>query len=238
MNAAICDTVPDDLSVLRKYRIENAVVRVTSKKVMVYPADVERKFRVALIDYGAKRSIIRELQRHGCEVTVFPAAVTAEDVLAQKPHGIVLSNGPGNPEENTFAIKQIRKLLGRVPLFGICLGHQITALAVGGKTYKLKFGHRGVNHPVREVAVPGRFHENLRTYITSQNHGYAVDADSVPGGNISFVNANDGTCEGMDYPELGAFTVQFHPEAHSGPEDTKFLFDRFTSLMQPAANRF
>ena len=136
----------------------------------------------------------------------------------------MLSNGPGDPAENLFQIEQIGKLLGNVPLFGICLGHQLTALAAGGKTFKLKYGHRGVNQPVRDLS-------GLRTYITSQNHGYAVDSDTVRVGRISFANANDGTCEGIDYPGLRAFTVQFHPEACGGPKDTSFLFDRFTALM-------
>ena len=231
MNAAICDEMPADFAALRKYRVKNAVAGVTCKRATVYPADGETKFKVALIDYGVKKSIARELRRRGCEVTVLPATVSAQDVLALKPDGIMLSNGPGDPTENAFAIRQIRKLLGRIPLFGICLGHQLTALAAGGKTYKLKFGHRGANHPVREIAPPGQPRERLRTYITSQNHGYAVDSDSITEGIVSFINANDGTCEGIDYPKLGAFTVQFHPEAHGGPEDTGFLFERFASMM-------
>ena len=184
----------------------------------------------------------------------------------------MLSNGPGDPADNPFAIEQIRKMLGKIPLFGICLGHQLTALAVGGKTYKMKYGHHGANQPVKEVLpenvnYPGNYAGNLsgntgnyanmpnagryagntgglatevfyshgepaRTYITSQNHGYAVDMDTLPAGRLSFVNANDGTCEGIDYPELSAFTVQFHPEAHGGPMDTAFLFDRFIRLME------
>ena len=137
----------------------------------------------------------------------------------------MLSNGPGDPGENTFCIAQIAKLLGRVPLFGICLGHQLTALAAGGSTYKLKYGHRGVNQPVRDL-------EGRRTYITSQNHGYAVDGSSLKTGKVRYINANDGTCEGIDYPEWNAFTVQFHPEACSGPKDTGFLFDRFVEMMK------
>ena len=156
---------------------------------------------------------------------MFPASTAAEELLAQKPDGIMLSNGPGDPAENVYQIEQIQALLGKVPLFGICLGHQLTALAAGGRTYKLKYGHRGVNQPVRDLGGP-------RTYITSQNHGYAVDASSVKRGRVSFVNANDGTCEGLDYPELRAFTVQFHPEARGGPHDTAFLFDRFVEWMK------
>ncbi|MBR0282651.1 MAG: glutamine-hydrolyzing carbamoyl-phosphate synthase small subunit [Oscillibacter sp.] len=232
MNAVICDTPPANLSAVKGYRITDAVRGVTCAAVTVHPADGERRFRVALMDYGAKRSIARELQRQGCEVTVFPASASAEDVLNLRPDGVMLSNGPGDPAENAWEIAQIQKLLGKVPIFGICLGHQLTALAAGGRTYKLKYGHRGANQPVKEAAVGDGI---ARTYITSQNHGYAVDAESVKAGRLSFVNANDGTCEGMDYPDLGAFTVQFHPEAHGGPGDTKFLFEKFAALMSGGA---
>ncbi len=137
----------------------------------------------------------------------------------------MLSNGPGDPAENTYQINEIKKLAGNVPIFGICLGHQLLSLALGAKTEKLKYGHRGVNQPVKEV-------NGARTYITSQNHGYAVVSDSVKKGEISFINANDGTCEGINYPDIKAFSVQFHPEACSGPHDTAFLFDRFIKLME------
>ena len=138
----------------------------------------------------------------------------------------MLSNGPGDPADNKECIEEIRKLLGKAPLFGICLGHQLTALANGGKTVKLKYGHRGCNQPVKDV-------KGTRTFITSQNHGYAVVSESLEGkGEIRYINANDGTCEGIDYPALNAFTVQFHPEACSGPLDTEFLFDRFIDMMK------
>ncbi len=226
MNAMICDEVPSDLGPLQAYAVTGVVEAVTCKQPAVFPAEGgPSRFRVALLDYGAKRNIVHELQARGCEVTVFPASTAAEELLAQKPDGIMLSNGPGDPAENVYQIEQIQALLGKVPLFGICLGHQLTALAAGGRTYKLKYGHRGVNQPVRDLGGP-------RTYITSQNHGYAVDADSVKRGRVSFVNANDGTCEGLDYPELRAFTVQFHPEARGGPHDTAFLFDRFVEWMK------
>lgn len=225
MNAAICDEIPADLTPIKTYAITGVVEAVSCKEHTVHPAEGEERFRVSLLDYGAKRNIVRELQKRGCTVTVLPASTSAEDVLAADPDGIMLSNGPGDPAENVYQIEQIRKLLGRVPMFGICLGHQLTALAVGGSTYKLKYGHRGVNQPVRDV-------EGVRTYITSQNHGYAVDSDTVKLGKVRFVNANDGTCEGIDYPELKAFTVQFHPEACTGPKDTSFLFDRFVELMK------
>ena len=225
MNAAICDQVPADLTPVETYAVTGVVEDVTCKTANVHPAEGEERFRVSLLDYGAKNNIIRELQKRGCTVTVLPATTSAEEILAADPDGVMLSNGPGDPAENVFEIEQIKKLLGKVPMFGICLGHQLTALAVGGKTYKLKYGHRGVNQPVRDM-------NGVRTYITSQNHGYAVDSDTVKVGKISFANANDGAGEGIDYPDLKAFTVQFHPEACTGPKDTSFLFDRFVELMK------
>ena len=225
MNAVICNEIPADLTPVASYAVTGVVEAVSCKEPTVHPAEGEERFRVSLLDYGAKRNIVRELQKRGCTVTVLPASTSAENVLAANPDGVMLSNGPGDPAENVYQIEQIRKLLGRVPMFGICLGHQLTALAAGGSTYKLKYGHRGVNQPVRDVA-------GVRTYITSQNHGYAVDSDTVKLGKVRFANANDGTCEGIDYPELKAFTVQFHPEACTGPKDTSFLFDRFVDLMK------
>ena len=225
MNAAICDEVPADLTPIETYAVTGVVEAVSCREASVHPAEGEERFRVSLLDYGAKRNIVRELQKRGCTVTVLPATTSAEEILAADPNGVMLSNGPGDPAENVYQIEQIRKLLGKVPVFGICLGHQLTALAAGGSTYKLKYGHRGVNQPVRDV-------EGVRTYITSQNHGYAVDSDTVKLGRVRFANANDGTCEGIDYPELKAFTVQFHPEACTGPKDTSFLFDRCVDLMK------
>ena len=225
MNATICDEVPADLKPVETYAVVGVVEAVTCKEPTVHPAVGEEMFKVSLLDYGAKNNIIRELQKRGCTVTVLPATTSAEDMLTSDPDGVMLSNGPGDPAENVYQIEQIKKLLGKVPMFGICLGHQLTALAAGGKTYKLKYGHRGVNQPVRAV-------NGVRTFITSQNHGYAVDSDSIQTGRLSFANANDGTCEGIDYPDLKAFTVQFHPEACTGPKDTSFLFDRFVELMK------
>lgn len=225
MNAAICDEIPADFAAVRAYAVTGAVEAATCAEPYICPAQGAERLRVALLDYGAKRNIVRELQRRGCTVTVLPAGTAAEGVLASNPDGVMLSNGPGDPAENAFQIGEIKKLLGRVPLFGICLGHQLTALAAGGSTYKLKYGHRGVNQPVRDLG-------GARTYITSQNHGYAVDSAAVQVGRVRFANANDGTCEGIDYPGLRAFTVQFHPEACTGPKDTSFLFDRFVELMK------
>lgn len=224
MNAAICSEIPQSLDCIKNYKIQNAVQAVTANKIEVYKAENE-KFNVTLIDYGAKRNIIRELNRRGCTVTAVPANTKAEDILSQNPDGVMLSNGPGDPSENICEINELKKLAGNVPMFGICLGHQLLALANGAETEKLKYGHRGVNQPVKEV-------NGTRTYITSQNHGYAVVSASLKNGVISFVNANDGTCEGIDYPNKKAFSVQFHPEACSGPHDTSFLFDRFIKLME------
>ena len=226
MNAMICDEIPADLSAIRAFRVKNAVDSVSGNESYFCPAEGKERCRVALIDYGAKHNIIRSLQKRGCSVTVWPARSTAEAILASGPDGIMLSNGPGDPAENTFCIGELKKMIGQKPVFGICLGHQLAALALGGKTVKLKYGHRGGNQPVRNLAAG-------RTYITSQNHGYAVVADSLKGIGIeSFRNANDGSCEGMEYPEKHCFTVQFHPEAASGPRDTAVLFDRFVQKME------
>jgi len=225
MNAAICSEPPADLSPIRTYAVAGAVAQVTGKTQPLYRPEGPAVRRVALMDYGVKRGILLALRNRGCEVLVFPASASAEEVLAAKPDGVMLSNGPGDPQEDTFQIAQIGKLLGRVPLFGICLGHQLTALAAGGDTYKLKYGHRGVNQPVRDL-------QSGRIFITSQNHGYAVRPEGLRAGVLRYENANDGTCEGVDYPDLNAFTVQFHPEARSGPKDMEFLFDRFLGSME------
>ncbi len=224
LNAMICRDLPKDLDAIRQYRVEGVVAAATCTSPAFYPAPGKLKYSIVLIDYGAKRNIIRELNRRGCSVEVVPSCTAAEDILARKPDGVMLSNGPGDPAENTACIAEIRKLLGHVPVFGICLGHQLTALAVGGETGKMKFGHRGANQPVRDL-------QTGRTWITSQNHGYTVKTESLPAGTVRFVNANDGTCEGIDYPELKAFTTQFHPEACGGPRDTSFLFDRFCEMI-------
>ena len=226
MNGVISDSPDTDLAALASYQVKGVVAEVTSREKREFPAAGEERFRVALIDYGAKKSIVTNLQKRGCRVLSFPADTPGEEILQATPAGIMLSNGPGDPAELTFEIEQIRKLMGKKPLFGICLGHQLTALAMGGKTVKLKYGHHGGNQPVKDL-IGGR------TYITSQNHNYAVVASSLTGkGEESFVNANDGSCEGVDYKAQNAFTVQFHPEANGGPRDTEFLFDRFITMME------
>ena len=230
MNAMICDQVPSDLSLIRAFRVRDAVDSVSGAQKEFYPAEGREKCRAALIDYGAKHNIIRSLQKRGCSVTVWPARSSAEEILASDPDGIMLSNGPGDPAENTYCISQLRQLIGHRPVFGICLGHQLAALALGGRTVKLKYGHRGGNQPVRDLSAG-------RTYITSQNHGYAVVANSLKGVGVeTYRNANDGSCEGMEYPGLDCFTVQFHPEAASGPRDTSVLFDRFVGKMEEKKN--
>lgn len=225
MNAMIADRVPDDLTALAAYAVTGGVAAVGAKRRAVYPAKGARVCRVTLVDYGTKRNIIRELCARGCEVTVVPPDTPARDILAEAPDGVMLSNGPGDPAENAACVAEIRALLGKAPMFGLCLGHQMMALAAGGRTVKLKYGHRGGNQPVIDL-VTGH------TYITSQNHGYAVVSDSLPVGRVRFVNANDRTCEGVDYPEYNAFSVQFHPEACAGPRDTSALFDRFVEMMK------
>ncbi len=183
---------------------------------------------MVLWDFGAKANIERELIKRNCEVVRVPYSVTAEEILSYKPDGLMLSNGGGNPADNTGVVCELKKLLDKkLPTFGICLGHQLLALAMGGKTVKLKYGHRGANQPVKDLKTG-------KVFITSQNHGYAVDEKSLKSdvAEIRFTNANDFTCEGVDYISAPAFSVQFHPEACGGPEDTEFLFDRFIELME------
>lgn len=244
------------LEKIKSYKIEKAVESVTGSATGVEePADVvfseSAKYRfvpvtadgtkindekeamkagkgkkVVLWDFGAKANIRRELLKRGLEVVTVPCSYSAEQIMALNPDGVMLSNGPGDPAENVGIIAEIKKLLETgIPIFGICLGHQLLALANGAQTMKLKYGHRGANQPVK-------YTKTGRVYITSQNHGYAVKNDSLPEGTVqSFVNTNDGTCEGLTYTKIPAFSVQFHPEACSGPLDANFLFDEFVKLI-------
>lgn len=219
MNAAITSKPVKDMTEISNYKIVNAVASVSAKEVEYFGDPNGR--RIAVWDFGAKKNIIRSLTNRSCYCMKVPSTYTAEEIMALNPEGLMLCNGPGDPEENTAIIENLRKLAGKLPIFGICLGHQLFALAMGGKTKKMKYGHRGANQPVKCIA-------DGRVYITSQNHGYEVISSSLEGvGKLSFYNANDGTCEGFDYPEINAFTVQFHPEACGGPHDAGFLFDRF-----------
>ena len=184
------------------------------------------KYKVVAYDYGIKRNILRLLTSAGCDVTVVPATMPAEDVLALKPDGIFLSNGPGDPEPVIYAIENIKRLLGKIPVFGICLGQQLLGLALGGKTYKLKFGHHGGNQPIMDLTT-------RKVEIAAENHGFAVDMNTVKDLVVmTHVNLNDQTCEGFEHKTLPAFSVQYHPEASPGPHDSRYLFKRFIDMME------
>ncbi len=210
---------------LKAYRIGKVVERVTCREKYTVG---EGKRKVALLDLGVKRNIIRSLVKRDCQVTVYPAYTAAEEILADKPDGIMLSNGPGDPKECTGVIEELKKLYNSdVPIFAICLGHQLMALATGTDTHKMKYGHRGANHPVKDLTTG-------KVYISSQNHGYVADTDKLnPETAVPlFINVNDGTNEGLSYKNKKIFTVQFHQESCSGPLDSNFLFDNFFDLMK------
>ena len=210
---------------IKEYSVKGVVKRTSTKETYILPGKGKR---VVLIDFGVKKNIARQLQKRGCEVIVVPCDTKAKEILKLKPDGIMLSNGPGDPKENVDIIKEIKKLYDTdIPIFAICLGHQLMALATGANTYKLRYGHRGGNHPVKDL-------ETGRTYISSQNHGYAVD-ESTLDKNIcvpAFVNVNDGTNEGLRYIKKKIFKVQYHPEACPGPRDSSYLFDKFIKMME------
>ena len=201
------------------------LAKVVSTKTKYKWADTG-KYKVAAIDYGIKRNILNILADSGCSVTVFPATITAKEILDFNPDGVFLSNGPGDPAAVTYGIEMVKELLGAKPIFGICLGHQILSLALGAKTFKLKFGHRGINHPVKNL-------DTNVVEITSQNHGFAVDLQTLPK-NVTptHVNLNDETNEGIECKDLKAFSVQHHPESSPGPHDSRYLFDKFIKLMK------
>jgi carbamoyl-phosphate synthase small subunit len=218
-------SLPEVLPRIKAYRAGRVVERVTCQEAYTLPGE---GFRVALLDLGAKQNISRSLHQRGCQVTVYPAATSAQEILSVHPDGIMLSNGPGDPKECVSIIEEIKTLYQTdIPIFAICLGHQLLALATGADTYKLKYGHRGGNHPVRDL-------ETGNVYISSQNHGYAVDAKSLdPSVAVpAFENVNDRTNEGLRYVGKNIFTVQFHPEACPGPQDSGYLFDRFLKMME------
>ena len=201
--------------------------KVTCAKPYEFPPAAEGRLRVVAYDFGIKRGILKSLAARGVRTTVVPAETPAADVLALRPHGVLLSNGPGDPEPLDYAIQSVRALLGRVPVFGICLGHQILGLAAGARTFKLPFGHHGANHPVKRLA-------DGAVEITSQNHGFAVDPASLRGLAIekTHENLNDGTLEGFRLKDVPAMSVQYHPEASPGPHDAAYLFDRFIEMME------
>lgn len=229
MNGAITDDLSNKDALLKEinaYSITDAVETVTVEQA--FTEGPEDGLKVALLDYGYKYNILRSLVARGCRVTVFSADAAPAEVLASHPDGIMLSNGPGDPSACKTEIANLRTLFeSGIPIFGICLGHQLMALSQGGRTEKLKYGHRGANHPVKDLA-------HGRTYITSQNHGYAVVDGSIGAekGTVSHINLNDGTVEGVRYQNAPVFTVQFHPEASPGPHDSAYLFDEFVALMK------
>ncbi len=216
----------DQLSDLKSWSIKDAVVSVSCEEPYEIDSGIPA-YHVVLWDFGAKQNIIRKLHALDCNVTIVPSTATHQDILKLNPDGIMLSNGPGNPKANSQIIEELAKLCKHaIPIFGICLGHQLLALANGSDTEKLKYGHRGANQPVKELTTN-------RTYITSQNHGYAVKMDTIPeNASVRFLNLNDQTCEGITYHSFPGFSVQFHPEACGGPHDTEYLFQEFIDLME------
>ena len=213
-----------DVTAGKPYKWDKGVIDVVANKEL----KPQKKYKVIAFDYGVKQNILRLLVSHGCDVTVVPAATSAKEVLRRKPDGVFLSNGPGDPAPIAYAIETIRDLLGKVPIFGICLGHQLLALALGARTYKLKFGHRGANHPVKNL-------KTAKIEITSQNHGFCVDIESLKRKDVELthLNLNDHTVEGFRCAKKRAFAVQYHPEASPGPHDSNYLFEDFINLMHP-----
>ncbi|HJM84575.1 MAG TPA: glutamine-hydrolyzing carbamoyl-phosphate synthase small subunit [Candidatus Marinimicrobia bacterium] len=228
MNGIISTVDLDDDSLLQKVKMAPSMDGLDLARVVTCDKSYKwskGKHKIAAIDFGIKHNILRLLESHGCEVTVFPATTTAADILKIKPDGIFLSNGPGDPAAVTYGIKTVKELLGKKTIFGICLGHQILALALGAKTYKLKFGHRGCNHPVKNV-------ETGVVEITSQNHGFAVDANSLSENmEVTHLSLNDQTIEGLKCTNVQAFSVQYHPESSPGPHDSRYLFQNFIDMM-------
>ena len=216
----------DELDLVRTVSTVESYAWETSGDHAAHQNRPERPFRVLVTDCGLKYNILRELTSRGCEVLVVPADTSAQDLLALKPSGVLLSPGPGDPQLLDYVVDNARQILGKTPVMGICLGHQIVARALGAETFKLKFGHRGGNHPVRDVSTG-------RVYITAQNHGYAVRADSLPPGlDVSHINLNDDTVEGLTHRDLPVFTIQYHSEASPGPRDNEYLFDRFLNMIK------
>ncbi len=238
MKAVLSTLDLDERSLVNKAKASPGLVGVDLVKEVSIPRKYtyaqakDAKFKVAVLDCGVKYNILRELLRHKCDVVVLPAQATAKEILELGPSGVLLSNGPGDPAAVDYVVKTVAGLIGRVPIFGICLGHQMLGLALGGKTFKLKFGHHGANHPVKDLKTG-------KIYITSQNHGFCVDIDSLPKKDIQLthINLNDGTLEGFKHKQLPIFSVQFHPEAAPGPQEAGYLFAEFIRLMQKPKKR-
>jgi len=204
----------------------NLTNQVTCKKSYKYKNSISGEFKVAALDFGIKNNILRLLKKYGCNVTVFPSNISSQEIISFNPDGVFLSNGPGDPAAVVGAINCIKNLLGKYPIFGICLGHQLLSLALGAKTFKLKYGHRGLNHPVKNI-------ENGKIEITSQNHGFAVSKENLPSNiNITHINLNDNTIAGISCPDMQVFSVQYHPESAPGPHDSEYLFQSFINLMR------
>ena len=222
-------TLEDGLRIIAETPVPHDAVPLVSCRKRWYSRTSNHKYNVVAVDCGIKLNIIRSLNARGCNVTVVPYNTTAETIEAMNPDGVFLSNGPGDPEDVTPVIELVRRLRGKYPIFGICLGHQMIALAAGARTYKLKFGHRGGNHPVKNLT-------NGRIEITSQNHSYAVDADSVAGTGLTVTHVNllDNTVEGLECADDRIFSVQYHPESAPGPQDSAYLFDKFVAMMKEA----
>lgn len=217
------------VSLVKKYpsmQGADLVKDVTTEKIKEIEAEEEERFLVAAYDFGIKNNILRNLRKRGCKIKLFPASTPAEVLLEYNPDGIFLSNGPGDPAAVSYAIENIKKLIGKKPMFGICLGHQLLGLAIGAKTYKLKFGHRGGNQPVKDLITE-------KILITAENHGFAIVPDTLPSGvKKTHINLNDNTLEGIAWEEKKCFSVQFHPESAPGPHDAAYLFDQFITLME------
>ncbi len=238
MKAVLSTEDQDEASLIKKAKNSPGLVgvdlvsHVSVSKKYTYAHNKNAKYKVAVLDCGVKYNILRELARNDCNVVVLPAQATYDQILEAAPDGLLLSNGPGDPAAVDYVVKTVAKFIGRIPIFGICLGHQMLGLALGGKTYKLKFGHHGANHPVKDLRTG-------KVCITSQNHGFCVDIDSLNKKDIELthVNLNDGTLEGLRHKRLPIFSVQFHPEASPGPHDAEYLFAEFTKLMQQSKKR-
>ena len=227
MNAYISSKPLKDMGVVENYEVKNAVEKVTCENVETF-GEENAKLTVALWDFGAKQSTVNQLLSYGVKVLKVPANYTAEQILALSPNGVMLSDGPGDPKENSSIVKEIEKLVGKIPMFGVGLGHQLLALAFGAETTKMKYGHRG--------GQPVKYLEGGRVYISTQNHGYEVAIPSVKVGNVNFVNANDGSCEGIDYPDYKAFSVQFNPESCSAALEANILYEKFLKNMEEKRN--